>query len=518
MKKSLLFSLSALALTTSVAWANETKIVFDGEGDYAGLTRIEDTKIPAADQCVKSFNFTQAGVECSFTTDLEMMDSSVDKMQQSTGAGFALFTNTTPTKPTENGLYISSYVNTQISLSVPNGKINSVKLVMTGYALNTLSVVYNGSDVNGTAGESSSYSWSWSNEEGVETVTMQLLRTFMPRYIHTIEISYTPELAGKSECGLSFGESDATAVIGKENSFPVLNNPNNLPISWTSSNENAATIDENGIITLIAGGKTTITASTEGDESFAEGNAQYELSVVPAAANVAEMSELAPKIYDRVYIDFPLTVTYCRGSYAFVIDEEGQPSYIEDLRNAASTSDTMVTIYQVGDVIPAGWIATNDAINGEPFWQGLPDTSTEKVEVTYPLVTSVSKDDQNRVVTLEGVTFETNTPNESNKVYGTTPNGGRYEFQNPYEIPVKPAGIYNVTCVVRYSVRGTTEYFYLCPIAYGDSTYDPLGVENIETADSNARYFNLQGMEVANPANGIFIKTANGKTQKVILK
>ncbi|MCM1428491.1 MAG: hypothetical protein NC097_01690, partial [Clostridium sp.] len=46
----------------------------------------------------------------------------------------------------------------------------------------------------------------------------------------------------------------------------------------------------------------------------------------------------------------------------------------------------------------------------------------------------------------------------------------------------------------------------------------PTGVEGIEAEEGKARYFNLQGVEVANPAPGIYVKVAGGKAYKVILR
>ena len=45
------------------------------------------------------------------------------------------------------------------------------------------------------------------------------------------------------------------------------------------------------------------------------------------------------------------------------------------------------------------------------------------------------------------------------------------------------------------------------------------GVENIEI-DNNAPavYYNLQGVKVANPENGVFIKVQGNKTSKVLVK
>ena len=55
-------------------------------------------------------------------------------------------------------------------------------------------------------------------------------------------------------------------------------------VTWTSSKENVATIDENGVVTLVAAGTTTITASYEGvSGEFGASSATYELTVTNSA-------------------------------------------------------------------------------------------------------------------------------------------------------------------------------------------------------------------------------------------
>ena len=44
------------------------------------------------------------------------------------------------------------------------------------------------------------------------------------------------------------------------------------------------------------------------------------------------------------------------------------------------------------------------------------------------------------------------------------------------------------------------------------------GISSIQAAASETRYFNLQGVEVSNPENGIYIKVSNGKVSKVTVK
>lgn len=53
----------------------------------------------------------------------------------------------------------------------------------------------------------------------------------------------------------------------------------------------------------------------------------------------------------------------------------------------------------------------------------------------------------------------------------------------------------------------------------GNSVSGSVGIDNIEedSTSTEERYFNLQGTEVKNPANGIFIRVKNGKAAKVAL-
>ncbi len=78
---------------------------------------------------------------------------------------------------------------------------------------------------------------------------------------------------------LAYGVEEFTATIGEDNEFPVLSNPNELPVTYTSSDENVATIDEDGNITLVAAGETTITATSDETSEFKAGEASYVLVV-----------------------------------------------------------------------------------------------------------------------------------------------------------------------------------------------------------------------------------------------
>ncbi|MDE6339959.1 MAG: Ig-like domain-containing protein, partial [Muribaculaceae bacterium] len=342
--------------------------------------------------------------------------------------------------------------------------------------------------------------------------------TFGTRYIRSIEVVYTRALGDKQECGLTFSEMSAEAVIGAENTYPELSNPNNLPLTWSSSDESVATVNAEGKVTLIGGGKTMITVETEGNDSFAAGNARYELYVIPVADNLLQMKELAPDLNDRVMVKFPLTVVFANGSYTYVVDADGNAACIEYTGNSGGTSQTSVTKYKIGQVLPSDWIAENATIFESWIWKGVPPAVVETVEVTYPEVDGFTPADADRVVTLMNVTFTTRSASGNTKAYGTTPDGTMYEFQDTYDVKPVPAGTYDVTGIVRYTKKNDKVYFYMAPISYAESKLPDSGVEIIDGDDLAPRYYNLQGVEVASPGSGIFVRVSNGKASKVVIK
>ena len=71
------------------------------------------------------------------------------------------------------------------------------------------------------------------------------------------------------------------ATLGQPFNSPKLNNSYNVsPIEWTSSDPEIATVDGNGLVTLVGVGETQIIATFAGNDEYLDDKAEYHLLVM----------------------------------------------------------------------------------------------------------------------------------------------------------------------------------------------------------------------------------------------
>lgn len=87
--------------------------------------------------------------------------------------------------------------------------------------------------------------------------------------------------------------ADAKEVVfGAENpELPTLNNPNSLTVTYTSSKPEVATVNENGVVTIVGAGTTVITATGAATGNYGAATASYELTVSKADLEVSFNNE-----------------------------------------------------------------------------------------------------------------------------------------------------------------------------------------------------------------------------------
>lgn len=87
--------------------------------------------------------------------------------------------------------------------------------------------------------------------------------------------------AGLPAPELSFPDDSYSVNIGETFTAPELTNPSNVAVTYSSSDEDVAVVDENtGEVLIGDAGTTTITASFAGSSSYSANSASYELTVV----------------------------------------------------------------------------------------------------------------------------------------------------------------------------------------------------------------------------------------------
>lgn len=351
------------------------------------------------------------------------------------------------------------------------------------------------------------YSWTGDAEKAEIVITVSATKA-----IQTIEVTYLangdPSLKAAE---VAFEEAAYEAVIGNAFESPKATKATTAALAYSSSQPEVATVDAvTGAVTLVAPGTTVITAKAEANNEYNAGEASYTLTVVKAYNTVAEFYTL-PKDGTGL-VNFDLTVAYVNGANIY-----------------ATTGDEWTLIfgynldYQAGDVIPAGWNGQYAPYAGMPEIKPvgtMPEATETGKTVKFAEATSVDLSMINQVVVLKGVTFAAATLDNKNNNFTGKIGETEISFRNNFSVASVDAGTYDVTCAVGYYEKDATEAtdatkLQVYPISYAKTTVgiDEIGVD----ANAPVEYYNLQGVRVANPENGIFIRRQGNKVSKVVL-
>ena len=101
---------------------------------------------------------------------------------------------------------------------------------------------------------------------------------------------------GKTDAGVSVNYSDAITYAPNDATVQLnVTNPNNVVLSFTSSSESVATVNNSGLVTIKGAGEATITASWEdtkvGDITYRGGSCEYSLSIAKATPVIAAFAD-----------------------------------------------------------------------------------------------------------------------------------------------------------------------------------------------------------------------------------
>ena len=218
----------------------------------------------------------------------------------------------------------------------------------------------------------------FTSDADIQVKDVVVLKGNLIDYNGTYELAADNQLVSlvrpeKKEPGLTYANAAVSAIRGETFTAPVLTNPNNLTVAYSSSDETVATVDsESGAVTLIKAGETTITASFGGNADYKEGSASYKLTVtVPSHTatffvNGQQQGEPATVAEDEA-ITFPTVAEELYGKKFVGWTTEAIDGETNDepatLVNAATMGNADVKYYAVFANVTAGSaISTEDEL------------------------------------------------------------------------------------------------------------------------------------------------------------
>ena len=206
----------------------------------------------------------------------------------------------------------------------------------------------------------------------------------------------------KADPELSF-EKDAVTVTWGD---PIPENPLSMPddmpadvtVTYTSSKESVATVDENGLVTMVGVGTTTITAKSVETTNYKEGTASYTFTVNKAIIRI-ERVKVKEKIYDGS--------TTAEITKVFVVNQNGDSIQLDEsectvtgafAKTDAGEQDVVVTV-ELLDNIAAHYELVSKTYMTKATISAKPISITN----VLPQTRSYKRDDTS--VTIMGVTF-----------------------------------------------------------------------------------------------------------------
>ena len=145
--------------------------------------------------------------------------------------------------------------------------------------------------LSGTMSIGDGQAWMRTQADGAEsyTITINPETKAIAIQLNMPKVMLDPELAIQANEHYISELGYFTGKLGQPFNSPALSNPHNVaPIVWTSSNPGVATVDENGVVTLLSIGGTQIRADFAGNDDYNPGYAEYYLEVSDTIGYVIE--------------------------------------------------------------------------------------------------------------------------------------------------------------------------------------------------------------------------------------
>ena len=361
-----------------------------------------------------------------------------------------------------------------ITIAVQGGNITEI--AFTGSKLNALTY---GTDKTALSG-SSSATWT-GNAASVDFASTVLDSKGKNQTvkIKTLTVTYTPTGTQKKVAELSFPEKAYTVAIDKNFDNPALTCNSDGAVTYSSSDQKVATIDEStGEITLEGVGTTTITAKSAETATYYEGKAQYTLTVTGKQVTARKAAAMEAGKYFLMRGEQVATPFAADQGYGYLVVENC----------TVDGSDVTAPESNLFDFAKEGDNYTIKDCYGRYLYLDDSHMSFNASETaTGNYLWNVTIDEQGN---------------------GTITNVGRPT------ITVAWSEKYSNFSVAENPTADLMPTMY---IYGGSSSIDNINSDSVDAEEGTAVYYNLQGARVENPSNGVYIRVINNKAEKVIL-
>lgn len=349
---------------------------------------------------------------------------------------------------------------------------------------NITSIVFDGKNFNVTATPGTLDAKTWTGDAAAVTFT-----TTGAVNLNNMVVSYGGAADTRKDAGLSFPEEKYTVVMGEAFTAPVLTKETTAAVSYSSDKETVATVDAaTGVVTVVGVGTARITATAEANDEYKAGEASYLLTVEKAPVANAIYTGLTDNADDWTIDNgtLPEGLTYIWSwdkSYKYL-----KASAYKGGNFASSATVTSPEIDLTG--------VTNAALSFNQVGNFFKGNMQTDVKV---------------LVSVDGANFTELTVAPWPAADGWNPwvestadlkayDGKKIKVQFLYTSSTERAGTWEIK-----------EF-----VVTGDKSQGVADVEVVE--DAPAVYYNLQGVRVENPENGLYIKVQGKKSSKVYIK
>ena len=150
---------------------------------------------------------------------------------------------------------------------------------------------------------------------------------------------------------LAWSADSFEASIGGQNSFPTLTNTFNVNVSYESSRPEVATVNANGVVTLLSGGSTLITASSAADETYSASSDSYLLTVIGGASGEADDDSLVFASTGDPSSEDDISNTNFKGRITVTFSETGDAAVTGDTYGYVTVDGNKVTVNNTGEQV-----------------------------------------------------------------------------------------------------------------------------------------------------------------------